>query len=128
MRECSPPQTCHVSCVTCHVSRVTCQLSRVTFFFCFFFGQSSAAYWGRVCYQRGLPRLVFTNSAIWAGLVIESPCSYVCVSIIKVVIVVNGQIIKFFFIFIYISKDSKSGRTSKLHDWFKSCFLLSKTN
>ena len=40
MRECSPPQmchvshvTCHVSCVTCHVSRVTCHMSRVTFFF-----------------------------------------------------------------------------------------------
>ena len=37
--------SCHVSCVTCHVSRVTCHMS--IFFF------------GRVCYQRGLPRLVF---------------------------------------------------------------------
>ena len=43
MRECSPPQTCHVSHVTCHVSRVkchmshvTCHVSHVTFFFIFF--------------------------------------------------------------------------------------------
>ena len=42
MRECSPPQTCHVSHVTCHVSRVTCHVSHVRchmshFFFDFFF-------------------------------------------------------------------------------------------
>ena len=46
MRECSPPSTCHMSCVTCPVSRVTCHVSRVMchmsqffyfilFFFCF---------------------------------------------------------------------------------------------
>ena len=33
MRECSPPQTCHMSCVTCHVmchvSHVTCHVSHV---------------------------------------------------------------------------------------------------
>ena len=34
----------------CHMSRVTCHI--------FFFGQSGEAYWWRVCYQRGLPRLV----------------------------------------------------------------------
>ena len=43
---------CHVSHVTCHMSHVTCH-----FFSFFSFGQSSEAY--RVCYQRGLPRLVF---------------------------------------------------------------------
>ena len=32
MRECSPPQTCHMSGVTCHVSRVT-----LFFLFLFFF-------------------------------------------------------------------------------------------
>ena len=30
MRECSPPQTCHMSRVMCHVSRVMCHVSRVT--------------------------------------------------------------------------------------------------
>ena len=61
LRECSPPQTCHMSLVTCHVSRVTCHMSCVTcHFFSSFFGQSGEAYWWRVCYQRGLPRLVFT--------------------------------------------------------------------
>ena len=76
MRECSPPQMCHmshvtchiscvmchVSCVTFHVSRVICHMSHVTchiFYFIFFFGQSGEAYRWRVCYQRGLPRLVF---------------------------------------------------------------------
>ena len=34
-----------------------CRMSRVTFFF--FFGQSGEAYWWRVCYQQGLPCLVF---------------------------------------------------------------------
>ena len=69
------PQTCHVSHVTCHVSRVTCQVSRVTchmsrviylfiflIYFFFFFGQSVEAYRLRVCYQRGLPRLVFKHT------------------------------------------------------------------
>ena len=50
MRECSPPKH-----VMCHVSRVKCHVSRVT---CFFF----LTKW-RVCYQRGLPFLVF--SPIW---------------------------------------------------------------
>ena len=49
--------TCHVSRVICHMSRVTCHVSHVVFFLVFF-GQSGEAYWWRVCYQRGLPRLV----------------------------------------------------------------------
>ena len=56
--------TCHMSHVTCHMSHVTCHLSPVTchvslFFFFFLFRQSGEAYPWRVCYQRGLPRLVF---------------------------------------------------------------------
>ena len=43
----------HVRCV----SRVTGQVSHVTFFF----WQSGEAYRWRVCYQRGLHRLVFEN-------------------------------------------------------------------
>ena len=62
---------CHMSRVTCHMSRVTCHMSRVTchmeffliffliFFLFFLFGQSGEVYRWRVCYQRGLPRLVF---------------------------------------------------------------------
>ena len=42
LRECSPPQTCHVLRVMCHV-----------------LGQNVEGFWWRVCYQRGLPRLVF---------------------------------------------------------------------
>ena len=76
MRECSSPQTshvsrvtchmscviCHVSYVTCHISRVICHVSRVT---CpSFFGQSGEAYRWRVCYQRGLPHLVFYSNVI----------------------------------------------------------------
>ena len=57
-----PHVTCQVSHVTCHVSHVTCHILRVICpIFCIFlfFGQSSRASWLRVCYQRGLPRLVF---------------------------------------------------------------------
>ena len=47
--------TCQVSHVKCHMSRVTCHMWR---FFFFFFWQSGGASRWRVCYQRGLPRLV----------------------------------------------------------------------
>ena len=40
------------------MSRVMCHVSHVTFFL-FLFGQFGEAYRWRVCYQRGLPRLVF---------------------------------------------------------------------
>ena len=61
---------CHVSRVTCHLSPVTCHMSHVFFlFFIYIFfsssfftlkqiGQSGGASCRRVCYQRGLPRLV----------------------------------------------------------------------
>ena len=39
---------------------------------------------------------IFTDSALWAVSVIEPPCPYVCVSVIKGVIVDNGQSIRFF--------------------------------
>ena len=42
-----------MSCVTCHVSHVKCHI--------FLGGQSGEAYWWRVCYQRGLPRLVYDH-------------------------------------------------------------------
>ena len=69
MRECSHPTTCHMSHVTYYVSHVRCHVSCVTchmqfFFLCFVFGQSCEAYWWRVCYQRGLPRLVYLYSQI----------------------------------------------------------------
>ena len=56
---------CHVSRVTCHVSRVMCHVSHVTCNFNFFFLQNflqsgGASRW-RVCYQQGLPRLVFRS-------------------------------------------------------------------
>ena len=45
----------NVSHVRCHMSGVRCQVSLVT---CQIFGGAS---WWRVCYQRGLSRLVFLN-------------------------------------------------------------------
>ena len=56
--------TCHVSHVTCHMSHVTCHISHVTCHI-FFFWQSGEAYRWRVCYQRGLPRLVLTLHGEW---------------------------------------------------------------
>ena len=49
---------CHVSGDRCHVSRVTCHRSKI-YIYIFFFGQSGEASRWRVCYKRGLPRLVF---------------------------------------------------------------------
>ena len=50
-----------MSRVTCHVSPVTCHMSRVIYIFYFyFFLQSGETSQGRVCYQRGLPPLVYT--------------------------------------------------------------------
>ena len=46
-----------MSHVRCHMSGVTCQVSHVTLFFL----QSGGASPWRVCYQRDLPRLVFTE-------------------------------------------------------------------
>ena len=40
--------------------------------------------------------LLFTDSVLWAGSVIESPCPSVCLYVTKVVIVDNGQSIRFF--------------------------------
>ena len=58
MRECSPPTICHMSGVTCHVSHVMCEVSLFSLFF-WGGGQSGGASLGRVCYQRGLPCLVY---------------------------------------------------------------------
>ena len=48
---------CHMSGVTCHVSHVRCHIIIIIFFI--FFLQSVGARRWRVCYQRGLPHLVF---------------------------------------------------------------------
>ena len=52
--------TCHMSRATCHVAHVMCHMSSVTCHI-YFFWQSGEAYRWRVCFQRGLPRLVFKN-------------------------------------------------------------------
>ena len=53
---------CQVSHVRCQVSSVRCQVSGVTYIYIFiYFLQSCGASRWRVCYQRGLPCLVFIN-------------------------------------------------------------------
>ena len=58
---------CHMSCVMCHMSGVTCHISHFMFhmqcFLLLFFLSEKVfvAYWWRVSYQRGLPRLVFNS-------------------------------------------------------------------
>ena len=70
--------TCHMSRVTCHLSRVTCHVSHVTyqkkkFTFNFFFTLKKLdklvelVRW-RVCYQRGLPRLVLVSVLLSASV------------------------------------------------------------
>ena len=51
-----PCVTCQMSGTRCQVSGVTCHVSDITFFF---FRQIGRACWCMVCYQRGLPRLVY---------------------------------------------------------------------
>ena len=93
MRECSPLTTrhmssiacqmslvkCHVPCVTRHVLQVTYLVSSVNIFYFFFFGQSIRACRWRVCYQRGLPRLVSLaiNHGVMKGEDKELSKSYV---------------------------------------------------
>ena len=58
---------CHVSRVTCHVSRVTCRMFFFIYFLFFYptkFFKSGGAHRWRVCYQRGLPRLVSQASLL----------------------------------------------------------------
>ena len=50
----NPPPMCHMSHFMRHLSGFTCK------YFLIFFSQSADASWWRVCYQRSLPRLVFT--------------------------------------------------------------------
>ena len=59
LRECSFPTMCHMSGVMCHVSRVMCHI----FFGGGGGGQSGGASRWKVCYQRGLPCLVFYKPA-----------------------------------------------------------------
>ena len=72
--------TCHasnvmrqMSCVTCHASNVMRHMSCVTCHFLsssFLLRQSGEACWWRVCYQRGLPRLVvmsFNTKWVWSA-------------------------------------------------------------
>ena len=47
----------------CHMSGVRCQVSHVTFFL----GQSGGASPSRICYQRGLPRLVLGQTPHFLG-------------------------------------------------------------
>ena len=52
-----------------HVSHVTCDMSCVTWHMSLeyvFFLQRVASCWWRVRYQQSLPRLVFSDSALWA--------------------------------------------------------------
>ena len=62
---CSP--VCHVSRVRCHMSPVKCHVSPVPCqknYIFFFNGKSVGASRWRVCYQRGLPRLVCNTNCI----------------------------------------------------------------
>ena len=86
---------CHMSCVLCHMSYVLCHMSCVTcrhvskcfvvLFFCFsFFWENGRANKWRVCYQRGLPRLVFLpyQHPLLTPAVVPFRDPYVTVSII----------------------------------------------
>ena len=60
---------CQALCVRCHLSGVRCQVSGVRYHVSgvrchmshFFVTQNRGASWWRVCYQQGLPHLVFSH-------------------------------------------------------------------
>ena len=67
--------TFHMSPVRCHPSPVMCQVSQV--FFCsLFFGQGCEASRWRVCYQRGLPRLVSSVGALLLSDCLHRPRNF----------------------------------------------------
>ena len=74
MRESSANTMCHTSWVTFHVPPNTCHLSHVMCILkvkkYIITGQSGGASQGRVCYQRGLPRLFYR-----AGISADCPVS-----------------------------------------------------
>ena len=102
-----------MSHVTCDVSRVTCLVSHVffllVFFLLLFFGQSGEDYWWRVCYQRGLPRLVHMPpwSAMYllsglchlsyqAGICLASLSLWVMLQLRISIICICGPVLRFF--------------------------------
>ena len=54
-----------MSRVSCHMSRVTCDMSQFFLFIFIFSRTKGEAYQWRVCYQQGLPRLVYPHLALW---------------------------------------------------------------
>ena len=71
--------TCHMSHVTCHLSPVTCHLSPVTchmphvnlkkrYIYIHIYGHNSGASRWSICYQGGLPCLVFIRSQPFPSL------------------------------------------------------------
>ena len=75
---------CHVSYVRCHVSHVTCHIhkSDKKIYIYILFGQSGWASLWRVCYQRGLPRLVSLNQPIgWCSLLVAMSVTQRCCTI-----------------------------------------------
>ena len=67
------PITCHLSCVTCHLSPGPCHLSHI---FCFVYYLWAS--WWRVCYQLGLPHLVFTGLPAAVTAIIPRVRSHLC--------------------------------------------------
>ena len=70
---------CQVSGVTCHVSCVM----RHLLLYIFFFGQSDRASPWRVCYQRGLPRLVSFLSPLNICTIFLKSTEYLDISLIS---------------------------------------------
>ena len=68
----------NMSCVTCHVSHVmhhmSCVNCHMSHFFSSFFWQCGEAYRWRVCYQWGLPRLVFWTGRTYFEWILKRGC------------------------------------------------------
>ena len=78
----TPHQVSHVRChvsgvisqvsgVRCQLSCVRCHVSRVRYIYIYFFCTKWCGQLWRVCYQRGLPRLVYRNKLIQIFIIIH---------------------------------------------------------
>ena len=87
---------CHMPFITYRMSRVACQVSRVTchipniYKYIHFFLQVGGCTWLRVCFQRGLPRLVHTKKCRkWRYYLFDSLEPYNIFQILKTSLLPN---------------------------------------
>ena len=79
-----------MSHITCLMSHVLYHMSHVTFFFSFL--ESGSVSWWRVCYQRGLPRLVLPSATLPPAVLCQLPAALPLAPVSSLVVDVKKQV------------------------------------